>query len=428
MTSLSPRRDAAAPRPLAERRVMVFPAATEVALEAQRALGGRRDVVLSSAGLGGPTHAPLVFDRHHAVPHVADPEWVPAMAQAVADEAVDYILPAHDDAVVPLLEAEATLGVTVLAPPLTAARTARSKRATHALEGPIPAERFPVFCKPDAAQGSLGAEPAADAPAVARLRGAGSDLVTELLPGEELTVDCLSALGGELLFAGPRRRERTRAGISMRSTPVDDPALVAMARGVSESLAMRGAWFLQAKRDALGVPVLMEVGARIAGTSAVQRARGVNLPLLALYEREGHSLDVRPLPIEVTLERALVNRYLTNLRFARLYVDLDDTLVRRSRVDPALVAVLFQHIAAAVPVILLTRHRGDLAATLREHRLDGIFDDVIHVADGEDKTAHMGAPPALLIDDSHAERAAALAAGHLALDPSAAELLVDDRR
>jgi carbamoyl-phosphate synthase large subunit len=276
MTSLSPRLRARPRPPLAERRVMVFPAATEIALEAHRALGGRRDVVLSSAGVDGPTHAPLVFASHHAVPHVADPGWLRSMSEAVASEGVDYVLPAQDDAVVQLLEAEDALGVTVLAPPLAAALTARSKRATYAalegvvrvpeiLDGPIGPERFPVFRKPDAAQGSLGAEPAADEEAVTRLRARGSDLVTELLPGEELTVDCLSAAGGRLLFAGPRRRERTRAGISMRSTPVEDEALVEKAGEVSAALGMRAAWFPQAKRDALGAPVFMEVGARIAG-------------------------------------------------------------------------------------------------------------------------------------------------------------------
>jgi hypothetical protein len=157
------------------------------------------------------------------------------------------------------------------------------------------------------------------------------------------------------------------------------------------------------------------------------RARG-EPPPLALYEREGHPLDVHPLPIRVTLERALVNRYQADLDVARLYVDLDDTLVVRSRVDAGLVALLFQHVDAGIPVILLTRHRGDLGATLRRHRLDGLVDDVVRVADDEDKAAHMGPPTALLIDDSHAERAAALAAGHLALDPSSAGLLVDDRR
>jgi predicted ATP-grasp superfamily ATP-dependent carboligase len=365
---------------------------------------------------------------------------VEALARACAHEGADYVLPAHDDVVVPLIEHARELGVEVLAPPLEAARTARSKRATYRAlagvvrvprvhAGTIPAEAFPVFCKPDSSQGSRGAARADDAPEVERLRAAGSDLVAEYLPGAEYTIDCLSADGGRLMFAGPRERERTRAGISMRSTPVEAPALVAMARAVSERLGMRGAWFAQARLAGDGAPVLIEVGARLAGTSGVQRARGVNLPLLAMYEREGHALEVAPLPIAVTLERALVNRFATDVDVSRVYVDLDDTLIVRGEPDADLIRLLYQQVAAGREVVLLTRHAEDVRRTLRAHRIaEGLFDAIVRVAPHEPKVRHMEPAPALLIDDSHAERTEAIAAGHLALDPSSADLLADDRR
>ena len=75
----------------------------------------------------------------------------------------------------------------------------------------------------------LNAMPGASANAMRNgMRGQGVNnqtvLIFENLPGEEYTVDCFTDRHGDLLFAGPRSRDRVRMGISFasRTWPLSD--------------------------------------------------------------------------------------------------------------------------------------------------------------------------------------------------------------
>jgi hypothetical protein len=77
---------------------------------------------------------------------------------------------------------------------------------------------------------------------------------------------------------------------------------------------------------------------------------------------------------------------------------------------------------------LLTRHRGDLAATLTKHRIDGLFDQVHHVPEGASKSDYILEGDAILIDDSFQERTLAAATRGIAtFDAASAEALLDHR-
>src|SRR5262249_20058292 len=151
---------------------------------------------------------------------------------------------------------------------------------------------------------------------------AGSDLVMELLPGAEHTVDCFSDRERGVLFARPRQRERTRAGISMATRTEPASELVeAHARAIAAHLDLHGAWFFQLRGGARGEPRLLEVAPRVAGPSTLHRVLGVTLPLLALYEHLRMPVEVLPNEIEIRLDRALVNRYAHDLEYRHVYVD-----------------------------------------------------------------------------------------------------------
>lgn len=420
-------------------RVLVLPGGTEIGLEVRAALARRRDIELFSAGADVPGHAPYAFRRHSVLPDLRGAGWLGPLAELVARHGIDLIVPGHDDAGLALAEAADRIAAGIVTSPLATCRVARSKRSTYAAladvvavphvhPSPRDVDRFPVFAKPDRGQGSRGARVVADRDALARALAEGSDLVMELLPGDEHTVDCFSDRDRGLLFARGRRRIATRAGISMRSAPVDDPALDEMARAISSRLEFHGAWFFQTRRDAEGAHRLLEVAPRIAGTSALTRAMGVNLPLLAVYEALRLPLSVAPSGVRAEIDRALVNRYRHDLRYSTVYVDLDDTLVVRGRVDADLVAFLYSSIDAGRRVVLITRHRGDLDAELARRRLAGLFDEVVRVADGEEKADHIREVDAILIDDSFRERrVAAERLGIATFDVDAVELLRDDR-
>jgi hypothetical protein len=201
-----------------------------------------------------------------------------------------------------------------------------------------------------------------------------------------------------------------------------------MAKAINAALPLHGAWFFQVKHAADGELVLLEVAPRIAGAMAVHRVQGVNFPLLSIYENLRVSLGLITLPTGVEVDRALRNRYRHALDYRNVYVDLDDTLLLRGQVNVDLVRFIFQCHNRGIPVRLITRHAGDLDATLARHRLAGMFDEVIHLTAGEEKHAHMRAPDAIFIDDSYSERRRVHAAlGIPVLDCSMVELLAEGR-
>jgi carbamoyl-phosphate synthase large subunit len=421
-------------------RVLVFPAGTEIALEVRQALAGCKDVALFGAGAAVSSHGPFAFCSYDTVPFVTDPEWADAVRAVVERRRITHVFPAHDDAVVALAEHESHIGAKVVGSDVSTCRVARSKRATMTrLAGIVPTptvfpnaadvETFPVFVKPDRGQGSEGAAVAHDrAELDVLLEQDPTRVIFEHLPGTEYTVDCFSDRDRGLLYAGGRARRRIRAGIAMNAAPDDDPRFGEYATKIARALPLRGAWFFQLKADADGTLRVLEVAPRVAGTSGLTRARGINLPLLSLYESDRIPVTVAPGTHQVEIDRALVSRYRHNLSYRTLYVDFDDTLILHGKVNADLVKLLFQALNGGVRLVLLTRHGGDLRAALGRHRLAGLFDDVVHLRPDESKADHASDPAGLLIDDSFAERQAVRAArGIPVFDTSMIEVLFDDR-
>jgi hypothetical protein len=422
--------------------VLVLPGGTEIGLEVRRSLADLKEIALAGAGAPADRHGPFAYRRWATVPSVTEPGWQDELNAVIERFAIDFVFPGHDDALLALAENADAIGARIVTSPPGTCRLTRSKRATYAALAavvPVPqvfadpadvaAADFPVFVKPDAAQGSQGAMRVHDAGELERAVAGGSDLIMEYLPGEELTVDCFSDRERGLLFARGRPRLRTRAGISMSSrTVAEDPVVRELAEAIDDRLDLHGSWFFQLREDAGGRLRLLEVAPRAAGTSAVHRVTGVNFALLSIYEQLRVAVDISPNPADVELDRALVNRYRHALRYSAVYVDLDDTLIVRDAVNTSLVAFLYQCLNAGRPLVLLTRHQGDLEQTLGRFRLHGLWDRVVHVAEDEAKADFITEPDAILIDDSFRERADAHARRGIAtFDASMLELLLDDR-
>lgn len=421
-------------------RVLVFPAGTEIGLEIIEALRHCKEVELVGAGQDISNHGPFACERFHALPSIHEAGWVAALNELLARERIDFILPAYDDVIVALAREQAGIRARIVSSPAATCETTRSKSATYrALAGKVrvprlyerveAVDRWPVFAKPDRGQGAQGALRLDDANAAhAALAERADRILCEYLPGAEYTVDCFSDREAGLLFCGARERIRTRNGISVHSRTVELPGIRAMAKAINAALPLHGAWFFQVKHAADGELVLLEVAPRIAGAMAVHRVQGVNFPLLSIYENLRVSLGLITLPTGVEVDRALRNRYRHALDYRNVYVDLDDTLLLRGQVNVDLARFIFQCHNRDIPVRLITRHAGDLDATLARHRLAGMFDEVIHLTAGEEKHAHITAPDAIFIDDSYSERRRVHAAlGIPVLDCSMIELLAEGR-
>jgi len=421
-------------------RVLIFPGSTEIALEIREALAWCKEAALFSAAAAVSNHAPFAFGSHAVVPPVSEAGWLEGLRAAIATHRITHVFPAHDDAILALAEYAAKVPARIVSSPVEVCRITRSKSATirhlaavvpvpRLFDHPADVREFPVFVKPDRGQGSQGAARANSAEELAALLAADpSRIVLEDLPGEEFTVDCFSDRERGLLHAGGRKRLRVRSGIAMDSVPHNDPAFLDYAQRIDRALRCHGAWFFQVKRDRSGVLKLLEVAPRIAGTSALSRVRGVNLPLLSLYESDRLPCRIAPSTQVVQIDRALRNRYRHELEYRTIYLDFDDTLVVRGRVNHDLVAILYQALGRGTRLVLLTRHGGELEAMLRHYRLAGLFDEVVHLRAGEPKADFVRDRPAVFIDDSFAERTAVHAAtGVPVFGPDTVELLRDER-
>lgn len=111
-------------------------------------------------------------------------------------------------------------------------------------------------------------------------------VVTEYLPGEEYSVDCLARHGKPLLVV-PRLREKMINGISVQGTFVNDNDLVRYCTQIIEQTGLHGNIGIQVRRSAKGEPLLLEINPRVQGTIVAALGAGVNLPLLAVKQELG---------------------------------------------------------------------------------------------------------------------------------------------
>ncbi|MBO9718294.1 MAG: ATP-grasp domain-containing protein [Pseudoxanthomonas sp.] len=422
--------------------VLVFPCGSEIGLEIHAALRHAKDVRLHGAS-SVSDHGEFVYARYRRIAASADSGGLVEELNALIDEwAIDIVLPAHDS-VIPLLAAAGDrLHARAAVPDLDTATVCRNKNLTYARLRPLgfvpedaaaPGEAtYPIFAKPAIGQGSHGAERVDHAVRHRQLLDSGTEYVfSEYLPGAEHTVDCISDGEGRLLHAAARRRARIKSGISVRTEPAPaDPAVQAMAAAIAGELRLKGGWFFQVRQDVAGAPKLLEVAPRIAGSMGLSRMRGINYPLLTVYAHLGRPFSVLAQDWPLVLDRALGNRYRTGLDYARVYLDLDDTLLVRGAPEPMLMALLYQWSARKVPVVLLTRHAGVPQDTLARHHIcEGLFERIVHLRDGSPKSAAIAAgESAIFIDDAFRERAdVAVARGIPVFDVDAMEQLLDLR-
>lgn len=398
------------------KNVLIFPAGTEIGYEIFHSLKYCKEINLFGAGQDTLNHAKFIFQNYHNLPSIYEANWIDAIIQLCQNLHIDYIFPAHDDAIVALSRTSNLLPSKVISSPPNACEITRSKSRTYqALNGYIRVPHlyssiddvidYPVFVKPDRGQGSYGIAMAnTKSDLINAVNAIDNPIICEYLPGDEFTVDCFSDREAGLLFAGARKRRRVRNGISVNSLTETMPEVRQIADCIGQHLGLHGAWFFQLKRAQDGQLTLLEVAPRIAGSMSVHRVAGINFPLLSIFEAERIPIVINKLNSVIEVDRALSNRYIHSIKFATIYIDLDDTLLNNAKVNLLATKLLFQCINSGKRIVLLTRHRGDLNKTLKLHRLTGIFDEIIHIKDNEKKSTFIADRDSIFVDDSFNER------------------------
>lgn len=403
-----------------KRNILVFPCGSEIALDIHSSV--KYSTYFNLIGANSvDDHGQYVFkDYIDGIPFVNDSAFIPTLAKIVKDRNIDAIYPAMDTVITKTKLHEVELGCKVIAPPAETTEICLSKKLTYeCLKGvvntpkvynpeDIPTEEFPVFAKPIIGYSAKGTKKLNNQEEVSTyLERKDNMLVVEYLPGEEFTVDCFTDKDGILLYSGARKRNRVSNGISVNTYFVEDQSeFNELAQRINSKIKFRGAWFYQVKRNKDGKLTLLEIAARLGGSSLLSRAIGVNFALLTLFDAFGYKVSVFKNDYNVVLDRALESKYKINLDFEAVYCDYDDCLILdKKTINIDLVKFLYKCLNEKKKIYLLSKHEHtDLKDELVKFRIDHLFDEVIHIDKAADKADYIKSFKAIFIDDSNAER------------------------
>lgn len=398
-------------------RVLVFPCGSENAGEIHQALRYSVHVELHGAS-SADDHGRFRFSRYHAgLPRIDHPDFDEAFGSLLRTLGIDMVYATHDSVMEYLAQRAAGLDVYLVNGDPRTVEVARRKSETYRLFADCDwaprvyasadaVTAWPAVVKPDQGQGGQGVAVAVDRQQLGLFAaGVQEPVYMEHLPGDELTVDCFTDANRELVWIGPRSRERVRAGISMRSRRIEpDAALRGIASDINARLALRGPWFFQVKQDRAGRWKLLELSCRVAGTMVAQRAWGVNLPLMAVQDYLGRKLRTLPNPAVTLVDRSIVTRAQLAVEYHTVFVDLDDTLIIDGAAVGTVLAFLYQAVADGKRLVLITRHAYDVVQTLADARIaPNLFDEIIHLRAGESKAGFV-TPGSIFIDNHFPER------------------------
>lgn len=397
--------------------ILVFPCGSEVALEIYRSL--EHSIHFNLIGANSvDDHGKFVFENYiDGLPFVNHPSFADAFKKIVDEHQIDAVYPAMDSVISKLKSIETELGCPVIASDLNTTNICLSKFTTYELlkndiltpkiyQTKEEVQEFPVFLKPDIGYGSRGVKKANNKEELYTHLFSNSDaLILEYLPGREFTVDCFSNFKGELMFVGPRQRSRIFNGISVNtSTMKMDERFSEIAEKINAKINFNGAWFFQVKERANGELVLMEIASRLGGSSSVYRAKGINFASLSIFNALGMPVDILENNYSVELDRALDAVYKFDIDYKHIYIDFDDTLIVNQKVNTALIALIYKFINQNKVIHLITKHEFDIHESLKKFRLDGIFDEIIHLKKEDQKWKFITHKESIFIDDSFAER------------------------
>jgi carbamoyl-phosphate synthase large subunit len=281
---------------------------------------GQRVDIVEAFGRAGATTiatdldplAPALYhaDVHAFAPRVADPGYVPRLAELVAEHDVRLIVPLTDLDHVTLAEQRALLEpALVLLPDAETCRRVGDKYLAHllfeerGLPSPpswLPADvpddaRFPLLVKVREGFGSRDIYRAADrAELEFFLRYTRVDsFVQECCRGEEFSIDVFCDLDSRCLNAIPRTMIQSKGGESIKGTTIKDAELIAHGVRVAETVGIVGPANIQCFREPDGTLPVTDINPRFGGAFPLPRAAGSRYPELALALANGERPEPR---------------------------------------------------------------------------------------------------------------------------------------
>ncbi len=401
-----------------KKNILVFPCGSEIGLEIYRSLEHSTHFRLIG-GNSTDDHGKFVFKEYIGnIPFINTPDFIPKLKEIVEEFQIDAIYPAMDAVMTALKKEEETLGCKIIGSSLETVNLCLSKKKSYAkLKNVIPTPdlfekdkitTFPVFSKPDVGYGSRGAKLIRNSLMLnAHAEEYPNNIYCSFLPGKEYTVDCFTDRHGNLRYFAPRVRQRIVNGISVNTIPIKEnlERFEVIIRQINAHISFRGAWFTQLKEDQEGNLVLLEIAARLGGSSSLFRNKGVNFALLTLFDAFDYDVQLIENNYEIELDRALNSKFKININYNEVFVDFDDTIIlEETKYNTQLMTFLFQCLNNNIKITLLSKHKGNLSQRLQELKIEHLFSRIIHLQVADKKSNFIDNPEAIFIDDSFAER------------------------
>lgn len=415
------------------KNILIFPCGSEIGLEIHNALKYCKDFTLFG-GTSVDNHGRYVYENYiNNIPFIDDNNFLEFLNSIIKEYNIDFIYPAHDDVVLRLAQLKNQLNANVVVSSDKTCDICRSKSKTYeyfsgeefipksynfekddfcSYEGikkikNIVEGEFPIFLKPDVGQGAKGVAIANNFDDLKHHFNENPELIAvEYLPYEEYTIDCFSS-NGKLLYCEKRERIRVKDGISVNATTIKTEQIINdIAKKINSKLSFDGAWFFQLKKDKNNKYKLLEIAPRIAGTMALHRNTGINFPLLTLYNHLGINVNIVTNDNKLSIDRALMNRFKYEIDYKRVYIDFDDTVFVKGKINTFLMMFLYQCVNENKEIVLITKHVKNIKETLKELKIDiNLFNDIISLTKDDEKYKFIDSSvTSIFIDDSFNER------------------------
>lgn len=409
-----------------KKNVLIFPSATYPAMQIIDCLKNDPKFHIV-AGSSYPNHSEFVCeDSIINIPFMDAANFLESFIALIRARRIEYIIPTDESIAMLLKEKENKIPAAIVCSPYETTKLCRYKKLTYRLlrgEFFCPTtyevdeiksiENFPVFIKPDCGQGSKGSRIIRSLEELIKVSCLDDMVICEYLPGEEYTVDCFTNKDGKLIFCNPRIRTRLMNGITARGSSVElTPEFESVMTILNSRIEFRGYWYAQFRRDRFGNLKLLEISTRFAGSFAISKGKGVNLPLLALCDFSGLQTDVVSNSYIVECDKTYIDRYRLYMSYTHLYIDYDDTVTSREglAVNPYVIAYLYQCKAKKIKITLITRHAATfcepLSDSLRRLNIsEYLFDEIKELSWEDHKYSVINeADGAIFLDNSFKER------------------------
>lgn len=400
--------------------VMVFPCGSVNAIDINTALKDAMLINLYGAS-SISDHGEYIFENYiGGIPNIADEKFIDEFNKIIRENNIHFIIPTHDTVALFLSENGNLINAKIVTSEYKVNKICRYKKLTYdtfkeynfipkIYEKIEDVDTFPVYLKPNIGAGGQGCIKCDSKDILAYYNKQNNDLIiSEYLPGNEISIDCFTDKNGELKFIGPRTRDRIFNGISSRSNNMDlSEEIENIALNINNKLNLRGYWFFQMKKDTVGKYKLLEISTRLAGTACLNRNLDINFPLLSVLDMAGYDIDIIPNKYNIQTDRTLISRYNIDYYYEVAYIDLDDTLIlNNTKVNTLLMMFLYQCKNKNIDLVLITKHIYDVDETLKKYNIHkSLFKKIINIDMNDKKVNYIDVnKKSIFIDNSFYER------------------------